>query len=277
MIPMLLQKIRRAPGKVILCVLVRQRLGGQALLSFLDILLIPLIKGSPLLDDQTVKRDVLRPEGCHFLQRRRQLLPGLAGQSLHQIHADIGKSRFPGLCISLQKLIIGMDPSQRPQFLLVGRLETNTQPVDAALLIYMKFFFRHRAGIALQCNLCSIFYGKRFPQNFHQPRDFFGLRQRGCPPAEENTANSRKLGWIRHFMLPSSRPLCPPVAPPASHIADFSLHRLKVRPFSLTIRRPREEITVIAFFHTKRDVKVKLQSLFPHILLSNLHPASAHS
>ena len=93
--------------------------------AFLPNLLIfrkTFIKRCTFLNNQTVCRNMLRAQSCHFLQRILPAFQCLSRQRRHQIHIDIFKPGFSCQIITFQKLRKIVDSPQKLQFSVIRGL-----------------------------------------------------------------------------------------------------------------------------------------------------------
>ena len=70
-------------------------------------------KWCPLFDDQTVRRDMFRPQFHCGTQCPRPALHRLPGKRRHQVEIDVVKSRFACRAEDLSCLISRMDPAKK--------------------------------------------------------------------------------------------------------------------------------------------------------------------
>ena len=161
---------------------------------------------------------MLRFHSCDHLQT---LLPGsqiLSGQTRHQIHIQIGKSRFSRHVKTFLKLCPGMNPSQQFQFRIVCRLTAKTQPVDSRSVISCKIDCCQRSRIGFHRDLCIFFQTICVPYHLHQFLHPVPRKKRG-----RTTANINRYNFI-FFCLRSNR-------------RKFPQHGIQIYPPALLIGR----------------------------------------
>ena len=112
----------------------------------------------PLLDDEAVGGQMLRPQGSRFAQCIGPGFNILTRKRRHQIQVDVGKAGFPRGAKDLPRLGRGVDPPKQPQFIVVKRLHANGEPVDAGLPESAEFLRICRSGIDLHADLRTVHY-----------------------------------------------------------------------------------------------------------------------
>ena len=139
--------------------------------------------------------------------------------------------------ICFPKFFISMDSSKQTKFLIIDRLQTDTQTVHPCLSVLSQFFFRYRSRIHFHSDLCVLIQRKYFPDRIHQPPNLLTGKKRWGSASEKNGNHPVILHCIRTV----------------SDLVDQHFH---IFLFFLFSGRTGKEITICTFFHTKRNMNI---------------------
>ena len=125
-------------------------------------------------------------ESCHPAQRLPIGGGVLPGQSRHQIYVDVVKACRSRRLIRVQKLIIGVDPSDPAKLLVRRRLQADAEPIDPRFPVAADTVCRSRPGIHLHRDLRILRERIALSDLIHQPLHLPRLEQRRRSPAEKD-------------------------------------------------------------------------------------------